>query len=67
MKYDKYSYEKMKSLDWTKSMTALAKEIGCSRQGFYDMKKKYLEEKRIKDMEIELKACKAKLKAFENN
>ena len=64
---DKYKYDVMDKLDYTKSVTALAKEIGCSRQGFYDMKKKYLEEKRIKDMEKELKACKAKLKALENN
>ena len=72
MKYDKYSYEKMKSLDWTKSVTALAKEVGCSRQHFYTLKEKYeneinagKEKVRVQQMEKELKECKAKLKALE--
>ena len=64
MKYDKYNYEKMSALDWTQSMTALAKEVGCSRQHFYKLKEKFVDDKRIKDMEIELKKCKAKLKAL---
>ena len=71
----KYSYEKMNKLDWkNKSMTALAKDMGCSRQWFYKLKEKYDADlklrddaKRIKDMERELKECKAKLKALETN
>ena len=62
---NKYRYEIMDKLDYTKSVTALAKEIGCSRQHFYKLKTKFDEEKRIKDMETELRACKAKLKALE--
>ena len=63
----------MKSLDWTKSMTALlAKDIGCSRQHFCTLKEKYenevdagKEKVRVQQMEEDLRACKAKLKALE--
>ena len=60
----KYDYKKMSGLDWSKSMTALAKELGCSRQWFYKLKEKYDDDKKIHDMEIQLKECKAKLKAL---
>ena len=64
MKYDKYNYATMDKLDYTKSVTALAKEIGCSRQHFYKLKETYLAEKEIATMREELKQCKAKLKAI---
>jgi hypothetical protein len=65
MKYDKYDYKKMSELDYDKSIIVLAKEIGCSRQHFYKLKTKFDEEKRILDMELQLKECRAKLKALE--
>ena len=62
---DKYKYEDMDSIPKDESVTATAKRLGCSRQAIYDMKKKYAEEKRVKDMELQLKECKAKLKALQ--
>ncbi len=61
----KYDYKTMDSIPKGETVTATAKRLGCSRQGVYDMKKKYVEEKKIKDMEKELKECKAKLKALQ--